>query len=212
MYKKLIAYALLFASITACAPTYVRTKTSAKLSEPIKEVLVVIEKLSFSPRTYLKDGVLQVDPATKNALFLYEVGLYRTLDKDMVRIMADNGVSAKLVYAPIGSRPTTVDMKAFAPELQGKFQHILWISHNKGIFQCQYGGCKAFFQTNAKLFDATFNQVLWGVDQADSQHYNDQVWSDGRMYKLLLQSLGLDGVIDLPKGEPIVDMGSPTKR
>lgn len=200
------------AALGGCTPTYNRSIVLERPNQSIKEVLIVIEQPSFSGAARERDGVLKIDNMSKSVVDRYQYGFYRAIRNDFVRVMADNGIQSGLKFVPPVLDAGPAALNVLSPEERNRWHYVLWIRHVKGMYQCQYGSCEAYFQTEARLFDTRSTRALWSAQDTGGTFYGEKVWSDGRMYKSLLDRLNTDGMISLPGSGAKIKVGGATNK
>lgn len=57
----------------------------------------------------------------------------------------------------------------------------------------------------SKLFDTGKGRLIWSGKDEGGQFYGQKVWSDGRMYRFLLERLRADGI---PESGPVINVGA----
>lgn len=193
--------------ITGCTPAYNQSMIIERPDRNLESLLIVIEEPAFSAPASEKEGVLKVDSKSGTALDRYRSGFYQAVRRDFVRVMGDNGISSKLVFVtPLGASGSPLD--GLSTEDRSQWPYALAIRHVRGISQCRYGACEAFFQTEARLFETAKGRLIWSAHGEGGQFYGQKVWSDGRMYKFLLDRLGADGIIKIRGSGPAINLGA----
>jgi hypothetical protein len=205
IYILFIVSGILFFVISGCAPAYNNSIVIERPKQPIKQVLIIIEQPSFSSPTKESDGTLTVNTPVEIAINRYRTNLNVSTKKNFVKVMSDNSINSKLIFMPALSNPKLI-INLLPLEEQKKWQYILLIRHVKGMSNCRYGQCDAFFQMEAKIIDSTSFKTIWNAKESGSTYYGDKVWQDGRMYKYLLERLNVDNMIKLENIEPIIQI------
>lgn len=192
------AFLVLAFGISGCGPAYNRSVVKERPSQNIKQMLILIEAPRFSAQNLGKGA--------DSALMRYQIRMQGAIRSDFVRVMKDNGISAKLMHStmvPIDAPLATIDKKDLSD-----FPYVLLVRHVKGLAQCNRidGHCEAYFQTELKLFEAASSRMIWSAQESGGTHYGYVVWEDGRMYRDILAQLHVDGMISLPNDEPTINV------